>query len=247
MEYLERINSFIERNNIHLTTLRHSVRSAVLNLIIMEYCKNMHKVDTPVAKIEIPELKSILHLLDKNSIFIETLSNSLMRSLSQNEFIRSYLDELEIFKPENVELLNGFFDAVIINDLQVIYNMIEDKFSNTSYNFQEKIGLTILPTIKEDHISFIVEETALSMVVKIRDITRIDERNDMVVIYRSIADIRTPFTNIPLYLDMDIISNETIMDTVCFVYQLSYNKLMDSYVLHFENPSNENSIIEVKK
>ena len=246
MQYLDRINEFINNNNVDLTEFRHSVRSSVLNLILMEYCKNMKEVKIPVSKIEVPELKPIIHMLARDSIFIEKLSGTFIDSLCDNNITKNYLPDTPIFKEENIELLKGFFDTIIPNDLAEIPIMIKDRFLQENSNFREKVGLSILRDINMSYISFLIEETALFMAIKKNDIHSFPERNDPVVTEDTILEIKSPFTGFPIYINMKIMDNPIIMDSISFVYQFSYNKLMNSYTIHFDKPSNFTSIIEIE-
>lgn len=237
MDHIEHLKSLIHNNQESLLALRKGIFIAVSNLLYIEYLKAMNKVIYPIYRIDTIELSSMVRLLERNSEFMIRLSENLISSLYNNPLIKKRIVDKKIF--QNVEILKGFFDTVIFNDLSKIPILIKNKLGldEGSSPFREKIGKYIFPEMKDYHIHFIEEESALAMVMESLNVNREFQKENITITEDIFVELSNPYALAPLYLNTNILSNKEIMKTISFVGNISVIEMKEHYILNIKGDS----------
>lgn len=231
------VKETIKQYKSEIELFQWAVISAVASLVYSEYIRNIKQKHVPVKMFQVPSIKFVNELLDKDGYFMQLLSERLIDGLKEHELLSLYIDapELILFTGNNIEKLKMIIDIYIIPNISgCISKTIAAKFSLNDPNQQliresNEIDLFKRNQISDSQFKFIVDETALQLLMLLpsvnKDTVDQDQNINIQMASNSILTICNDNAICPIYFDSRILDNMEIMDLLSFVTNTTANKV----------------------
>lgn len=253
----EMVKKSIIENRREIEISQQAMISGVSSLIYSEYLRRIVQKETPVKRILVPTIRSVREILDRNGSFMVMLSERFIDNINSHELFKRYAEapEFNIFNSDNIEIFKTIFDLYISQNIsRTIPDVISRKFcllDDSQQLFVENRAADLFDRhpISDDQFEFIVEETILHMLNLIPSMSKdvkFPESNNLIAMNdETIMGINHENAICPIYLDGNIVKNESVIPLLEFVTstQVMFSSVhSDSYRVS-TSPSNEVSLI----
>jgi hypothetical protein len=264
MSISNQVKEMLRSHKAEIELLQLAMTSSLAGLLYSEFIRNFKQVLRPVHKIFIPELKQVRDLVNPDSEFMINISDNIVDSIINNELFKEFssIDDLSLFKPDNIEILKTVVDLYIIpNMARSIPAVIASKFSignddNQFFIESNEIDLFRRESLGSNHFKYIVDETILnilSIIPKIeREIVYPDNNMDITLDKddKTILTIGNDNAITLLHFNKQIFDNLEIMNLLSFVTSTSIgpkdnNKLPVTKYTVITNPYNQVMISKI--
>ena len=251
----DRVKDMMEEYKHEIERIQCAIIMGVSSLFYSEYISKFRQKEFPLLRVEVPSLKNLARFLDQNSEFMQTLSYTLIDKLANHKLIKKYLDvpELFMFNDNNIEIMKIIYDIRITHNIRkCIMDLIVKKFrldDPTQQVFQQNWEIDIFNgQINDDQINFVIDEIVLQLLMLIPSINK--ETRDVspdlynVLWFDEILSIDNNNAICPIYVNMDIINNESIIKLLSFVTDSTFDK-DDKSIIPVSNSNNQLRIIKL--
>lgn len=230
MEIHKLVREAITTHKKRIELTQWAIMSGVSSLIYSEYLARIRQKQHPVQMIMVPAIRNVQELLLDNGPFITTLQEELIDRMVAVPIFRKFYDapELEMFRPENIEIMKTIFDLYITpNIIRRLPETIARKFNlfdEKQQTFREDRSLDLFgrQSITEEQIDYIAEETVLQLMMLMPTLKRdveCPESNIKVAMCESeILSVENENALSPIHFDAHIINDmPKIMELLSFI------------------------------
>jgi hypothetical protein len=201
-----------------------SIISAVSTLIYSEYIRNIRDKTKPVRLILVPEIHAIEEILNEESQLMKSICSNLINHII-NHRLYSYIDKSELIIFKHPDVLHTILEKYIAPTIsQVISNTIRIKFgigdSDQQLIFESnEIDLFNRTVITERLLEYVFDETVLYLIVDEPSIPKYITPiyNGTLTFIDEIIKINHRNAITPIYINIDIINNESVKELLSFV------------------------------
>lgn len=241
MSISNQVKETLRTHKAQIELLQLAMTSSIAGLIYSEYIKNFKQVLRPVHKIFIPELKQVQDLVNTENEFMTYLSDNIIEKIIENELFKEFstLEDLSLFKSDNVEILKTIVDLYIMHNIsRSIPSVIARKFGIGDENNQlfiesNEIDLFQHKSPGENHFKYIVDQTVLHMltiipkaeknVITVENNIGICIENDN----KTILTIGNDNAISLIHFNKQIFDNVEVMNTLLFVTSTSVSPVIN--------------------
>lgn len=173
MELHKRVREAIQTHKKRIELIQWAVMAGVASLIYSEYLANIRQKQHPVHLVMVPSIRNVQELLLTDGPMMTMLSDRFIDDLVAHPLFQQYSSapELEMFLPENIEIMKTIFDLYILENVnrRVPESIARkfDLFNSEQQTFIEDRSLDLFERkpFNEEQLAFIVEETLLQLLV----------------------------------------------------------------------------------
>lgn len=236
MDFHQVVSSVISKHKSKIETTQWAVMNGISSLLYSEYISNFKHKLNPVKHVLVPQLKTVEDILNPNGMFIEDLSSKFIDMMINNDLFRRYSNapELVLFDSSNVDIMKLVFKFYIIpNVIKRIPETFALKFQLDNPHQQiirEGRDLAMFKDngINNDHFRFIVDQSVLQLLILLasveRHVTLPEDYSNIEMLENGILSISNKNAICPIYINRDIIRNQTAMNLISFVSSTTVNE-----------------------
>lgn len=217
-----------------------ALMNSIGSLIYSEFISKFKKYTRPVPHIEIPSIKYIEEMLNKDGDFLCSVREKMVSYILDSNY--KEINESEIFKLENREDLNKVIELYLIpNVIRFIPDVIRKKFNlneNQSF-FREfnNIDLFDRKFNQEWIIDYVLEEIVLQYVAFFKAKVSITQ-TEFVMGNNNVISIDNKNAICPILISIDMLRNDKALDLIKFVSNTEIT-MNDSKIYFKTNESNQ--------
>lgn len=221
MEIHQMVKDAIQKNKNRIELFQLAVMNSVASLVYSEYISNMQQKQAPTQRIMVPSIRTVQELLLPETKFgiMDSLSEHLIDRINHNPLFDKYraAPELEMFLPDNIEIMKTIFDLYIIPNIsRTVPGAIARKFrigdpQNQQFFESNEIDLFNRAPMSCAQMDYIEEETILNILLTMPTMdreTRFPEKNRSFELWpNEILTISNLNAISPIHIDEKIIKN----------------------------------------
>ncbi len=173
MEIHRLVKEAILKHKKKIELTQWAVMSSVSSLVYSEYLSQIRQKQKPVSRIMVPAIRNVQELLLTDGPFMNLLSEHLIDAMITDPLFKRYSDapELEMFTPDNVEIMKTIFDLYILENVnRRLPETIAHKFNlfdEKQQTFIEDRSLDLFQRqpITDEQFRYLAKETLLHLLI----------------------------------------------------------------------------------
>lgn len=171
MELHQQIKDTIQKHQKKIELTQWAITAGISTLIYSEYLSRIKQKQHPVYMIMVPAIRNVQEYLQPEGSMFQTLSEKLIDGMTHTSLFQKYKNapELEMFLPDNIEIMKTIFDLYIIPNIsRRVPETIARKFNlfdEEQQLFRESRDLDLFERapFHDEQLKYVIEESVLQL------------------------------------------------------------------------------------